>query len=110
MVKYTKAYLQKLETLFQATGYKLRYEKGTFKTGFCILKDQGVVVVNNYYPLEGKVNSIIEVLTQLDIDLTNMDEKNQKLLNQIRASKPTAVLTDDELVEMPESEPTANEA
>ena len=56
-LKYTRHFLNKLEELFAESDYMLRYEKGNFKAGFCVLKDMKVVVVNKYYALEGSVSS-----------------------------------------------------
>ncbi|EPR68006.1 hypothetical protein ADICYQ_3078 [Cyclobacterium qasimii M12-11B] len=38
-VKYTKNFLDKLENIFASSEYHLRYEKGNFKSGYCILKE-----------------------------------------------------------------------
>ena len=38
--------IQELEGLVRQRGIQLRYEKGDFDGGYCILKDQKVLVVN----------------------------------------------------------------
>ena len=53
-IKYTKHFLNKLENLFSETDYQLRYEKGSFNSGYCILQHKKVAVVNKYYTTEGK--------------------------------------------------------
>ncbi|MEH0158596.1 hypothetical protein V6R21_31435 [Limibacter armeniacum] len=86
-MKPTKNLLNKIEDLFAETDYVLRYEKGSFKSGYCILKSTKVVVVNKYYSVEGKINSLTEILRQLkpDIDVSKLSEKNQSLLEQLLA-------------------------
>ena len=37
-MKYTKHLLNKLEDIFSESDYVLRYEKGNFQSGYCILK------------------------------------------------------------------------
>ena len=59
--------------------YHLRYEKGNFKSGFCVLEHKKIVVVNKYFPLAGKVNCLVDILKELDFDLTHMCEKNKIL-------------------------------
>ena len=87
MIKYTKNYLDKLEDLFAETDYTLRYEKGNFKSGYCILKDTKMVLVNKFYTLEGKVNSLVDIIRIIDIDPEQLSEKNKKLfLNLIEPS------------------------
>ena len=46
MIKYTNQFLSKLEDLIAESDYNLRYEKGNFKSGFCVLKDQKIIIIN----------------------------------------------------------------
>lgn len=39
MVKYTSTTLTKIQELVKEAGYVLRYEKGNFKSGYCILQE-----------------------------------------------------------------------
>jgi hypothetical protein len=82
-VKYTKQFLTRLEDLFAETQYTLRYEKGSFKSGYCLLKEHHVAVVNKFFPLEGKINSLVDILTEVEIDTARLSEKNLKLYQDI---------------------------
>ncbi|MEM6846036.1 MAG: hypothetical protein AAF944_18055 [Bacteroidota bacterium] len=82
-VKYTPHYLRKLEELLSESDYILRYEKGNFKPGYCILRDTCLVIVNKYYTLEGKINCLLEIIRQLDIDPEKLSPKQQKLLVEL---------------------------
>ena len=82
-LKYTRHFLSRLEDLFAESDYMLRYEKGNFKAGYCVLKDMKVVVVNKYYALEGKVNCLYEILRNISIDASRLSEKNQQFLAEI---------------------------
>ena len=84
-IKYTKPFLDKLENLFAASDYILRYEKGNFKSGYCVLKDNKIVIVNKYFPLEGKINALIDILSELNFDPTEFkDKSNQDFLTELR--------------------------
>jgi hypothetical protein len=84
-VKYTKHFLDKMENLFSASDYILRYEKGNFKSGYCVLKDTKIVIVNKYFPLEGKINALIDIVNELNFDSKDFKEKsNQDFLNELR--------------------------
>ncbi|RIW15011.1 hypothetical protein D0X99_11200 [Algoriphagus lacus] len=84
-IKYTKHFLDKLENLFAASEYILRYEKGNFKSGYCVLKDTKIVIVNKYFPLEGKINALIDIVNELNLNPTDFKEKtNQDFLNDLR--------------------------
>ncbi|MGY6521595.1 MAG: hypothetical protein ACXIUD_07695 [Mongoliitalea sp.] len=84
-IKYTKNFLDKLENIFAASEYILRYEKGNFKSGYCILKDNKIVVVNKYYPLDGKINTLLEIIKELNFNPQDFgDKKIQDLLTELQ--------------------------
>jgi len=83
-LKYTRPFLNRLEDLFAESDYMLRYEKGNFKAGFCVLKDMKVVVVNKYYALEGKINCLYEILRTISIDTSRLTEKNLAFYHEIQ--------------------------
>jgi len=61
----------------------LRYEKGSFKSGYCILKENQIVIINKYFTTEGKINCLVDILKNLDIDENSLSEKNRKLLSEL---------------------------
>ena len=83
-LKYSKQFQKKLENIFPNIGYKLRFEKGNFKSGFCILKNEKVVIINKYYTTEGKINTIIKILNSLNYSSDKIQEENLKILNKIK--------------------------
>lgn len=82
-VKYTKSFLNKLEDIFAETEYILRYEKGNFQSGYCILRETKIVIVNKYFPLEGKINSLIDILKSLELDRSKLSDKNRQVIDLI---------------------------
>jgi hypothetical protein len=60
------AQLTLLETAIKELGYTLRYEKGNFLGGDCRLKENKVVVVNKFLPLEGKIYTIALVISKIN--------------------------------------------
>jgi hypothetical protein len=85
VIKYTKHFLDKLENLFASSEYILRYEKGNFKSGYCVLKETKIVIINKYFPIEGKINALIEIINELNLDPKDFKEKsNQDFLNELR--------------------------
>ncbi len=82
-VKYTKQFLGKLEDIFAESDYVLRYEKGNFKSGYCILKDTKIAIVNKYYTTEGKITCLLDIIKSIELDPKQLSEKNVKLLNEL---------------------------
>jgi len=77
-IKYTKNFLDKLENIFASSEYHLRYEKGNFKSGYCILKETKIVIINKYFTLEGKINALLDILKTLDFNPQSFDNQKQQ--------------------------------
>lgn len=86
-VKYTNHYLHKLEDLMAETDYSLRYEKGNFKSGYCILNSDKVAVVNKYFSKEGKINCLVDIIKSIDVDQDKLSDKNQILYQELSQTK-----------------------
>ncbi len=90
MIKYTNHFLTKLEDLIAESDYTLRYEKGNFKSGFCVLKEQKIIMVNKFYPTEGKINALYDILRTVSLDTTRFTEKSLKLYEEISQQSAAA--------------------
>ncbi|HEX8041949.1 MAG TPA: hypothetical protein VF490_22540 [Chryseosolibacter sp.] len=90
MIKYTHQFLTKLEDLIAESDYTLRYEKGNFKSGFCVLKEQKIIIVNKFYPTEGKINALLDILRSVTLDSTRFSEKSQKLFEELSRQSAAA--------------------
>ena len=88
-IKYTNGFLSKLEDVFAESEYVLRYEKGNFHAGYCLLKDTKIAIINKYFTVEGKINALIEILRSIDLSNSNLSDKNRKLYEDITANTPT---------------------
>ena len=78
-MKYTQTTLNKLEKLIEETGYIVRFERGNFQSGFCILEERKVVVLNNFLQLEGKINTMIDIIPQLQVDAESLTPESRKV-------------------------------
>jgi len=87
MVKPNKGYLSKLEDVVSEGGFIVRYERGNFKSGYCVLKDTKIVLINNFLPVEGRVNCLLELAIVLPLELDQLSEKSKKIFLQIKNSK-----------------------
>ncbi|MBI1804704.1 MAG: hypothetical protein HY033_02485 [Ignavibacteriae bacterium] len=62
--------LNDLEELTQHLGIELRYEKGDFEGGYCVLRSQKMLVVNKRLPDARKASSLAQALAQYGIEAT----------------------------------------
>lgn len=85
MFKYNRNNLKKLETIFELSGYTIRYERGTFKSGYCMVENNNMIVINKFFDVEGRINTLLEIEQNITIQEDNLDEKSmefyQKLAN-----------------------------
>ncbi len=89
--KYTPAVLRKLEQIFEAAAYTVRYEKGTFQSGCCLLEHRKVVVVNRFLPVEGRINALVEMLLSLPLETANLPAELLSFYNTLRKDKTPAM-------------------
>jgi hypothetical protein len=82
-MKYTQNILDKIERIVEECGYVLRYEKGTFQSGYCILKEKKVVVLNKFFQTEGKINTLIDLIPQLEINFDSLTHESQKMYDEV---------------------------
>jgi hypothetical protein len=86
-MKYTKSTLSRLEDVFAESDYALRYEKGQFRAGYCVLREQRVVLVNTYFPLEGRINCLLDLIKSLpDLQLDHLTPRSRALVSEIRST------------------------
>ncbi|MDR3008668.1 MAG: hypothetical protein LBV59_12085 [Sphingobacterium sp.] len=68
----------------------MRYEKGSFRTGACMLQTTKVVVVNKFSNLEIKIQSLWNILLDIEIDSEAISEKLLPLYEEVLKSKIVA--------------------
>jgi hypothetical protein len=90
MSRLTKGYLSKLEELVSEGGFMVRYERGNFKSGYCILKENRLVLINNFLPLDGRINTMMDLALNLELQEENLSVKSRRLLAEIREEKRPA--------------------
>jgi hypothetical protein len=66
-IKFNVATLNRIEKIIEDAGYVVRYERGTFQSGYCILEQKKVIVLNKFLQIEGRINVLIDILPNLTI-------------------------------------------
>ena len=66
-MRYTQTTLEKIEKILDEAEYIVRYERGNFQSGYCILEQRKVVVLNKFLPLEGRISTLIDIIPQLKV-------------------------------------------
>ncbi|MCO6498140.1 MAG: hypothetical protein J5I50_10805 [Chitinophagaceae bacterium] len=84
-MKLNQTTLNQLEKLVEEAGYILRYERGNFQSGFCVLEHKKVVVLNKFLQLEGRINTLLELIPSLDINYDLLTLEKQKIYDDVMA-------------------------
>jgi hypothetical protein len=60
--------LRELEALAASSGIAIRFEKGDFEGGFCVLKAERLIVVNKKLPPSRKASVLAQGLAEIGIE------------------------------------------
>ncbi|MEP7144543.1 MAG: hypothetical protein ABI707_16775 [Ferruginibacter sp.] len=83
VMKYTQNILDKIEKVAEESGYVIRYERGNFQSGYCILQEKRVVVLNKFLQTEGRINTLIDLMPQLEIHIDSLTLESQKMYDEV---------------------------
>jgi len=92
MIKYNTAFQKKIEDILHEGGYLVRYEKGSFNSGYCVLEKKRVVVINKFHPLDTKINSLIEILGIVELDMSGLSKESTKLFHDLKQEHSPTLL------------------
>ena len=83
MSKYNKNTLRKLEAIFEQLEYRVRYEKGNFKSGYCIVEDRKIAVINRFFDTDGRARTMLEILSKMDLSKAVFEESLGQFISEI---------------------------
>ena len=86
-MNFTKTTLQKLELIFQEQDYTIRYEKGNFQSGYCIVENNKIIIVNRFFDTEGRINCLLDILSMVVVMEDRLSEKSKIFFKQILKSQ-----------------------
>ena len=81
--KEFESILQDLKEIATEMGAKIRFERGDFKGGYCILKDTKVTVINKLSNLQRKVIILSAALKQLGAEDIYLPPKIREVIEEM---------------------------
>ena len=78
--------VQDLKSVAAQLGAEVRYEKGDFKGGYCILKDSKVIVINKMTNLQRKVIVLSMALKELGVDKIYLTPRMREIIEEMSES------------------------
>lgn len=95
-----KQMLAELEDVALRLGFKVRYEKGNFAGGYCILKASRLLVVNSRNEIERRIIIVAKCLKEIGIDDVFVKPNIRELIDKESSRR----LASDEVTEEAEVE------
>lgn len=83
IMKISQSQLDKLQNLLSESEYTVRYERGTFQSGWCLLEQKKMVVLNKFLDTEGRINTLADLIPQVKIEFDKLTLESQKLYTQL---------------------------
>ena len=83
-MKLTQATLDKLEDILSESEFVVRYERGNFQSGWCLLEAKRIVVLNKFLNVEARINTLLELIPVLDIQFDRLTHESQKLYMEVQ--------------------------
>lgn len=84
-MKYTQHTLDKIEKILDEMEYVVRYERGNFQSGYCILEERKVVVLNKFLQMEGRINTLIDIIPQMNVNPEFLSSEVRKTYEDVLA-------------------------
>ncbi|MCX6167942.1 MAG: hypothetical protein NTX65_01275 [Ignavibacteriales bacterium] len=75
--------LQDLKQLAQEMGAKVRFERGDFKGGYCIVREDKTIVINKLSTLQKKIMILTAALKDLGINEHFIQPKIREIIDEI---------------------------
>ncbi len=82
-MKFTQSVLDKLGDILGQSNYTIRYERGTFQSGWCLLEEKKMVVLNKFLDTEGRINTLLDLIPQVEIAFDKLTLESQKLYEEV---------------------------
>ncbi len=89
-MKYTQQVLNNIEKVLNESDYVVRYERGNFQSGYCVLEERKVVVLNKFLQTEGRINTLVDLIPTLKITPDELSPEIRKTYNEVIAQHESA--------------------
>ncbi|MEM7657419.1 MAG: hypothetical protein AAF399_14890 [Bacteroidota bacterium] len=86
-MRITQSTREKLQAILRAQDFSVRYEKGNFQGGHCIVMAQRMILINKFHPLESKINTLAEIIRDIDIDEELLTPDQLKTVQKLKSNQ-----------------------
>lgn len=72
-----------LKSLADQMGVKVRFERGDFNGGYCLVKENKIIVINKLSTLQRKVVTLSKALKEIGIDEIYLTPKLREIIEEM---------------------------
>lgn len=87
IMKYTKHNLKKIQELLEELGYAVRYEKGHFQSGYCVVENKKIAIINKFYDTEGRIHVLLDIISKIGVNPNDLSENTAQFFKKIISSQ-----------------------
>ncbi len=80
--KEFESLLEELKQLATQIGAKVRFERGDFKGGYCLIKKDKIIVINKLSNLQRKIYILASALKELGLEQLYISPKIRELIEE----------------------------
>ena len=84
-IKYNKSTLNNLEQIFKESEYSIRYEKGQFRSGYCIIHNKKIIIINKFFDTKGRIENLLDILSDVEIEESVLSDKSKSHLHSAQS-------------------------
>jgi hypothetical protein len=88
-MKFGLSTQKKIEKAFEEADFKVRYERGNFGSGFCLLEFQNIIVVNKFLSVESQVQVLVDLMHLIEPKKDQLSPESSKLVESLTNKKTT---------------------
>ncbi len=75
-----EAILEELENFVRGLGLIPRYERGDFEGGYCVLKEQKMIVINKLANTQKRISLLAQSIVEIGVDESLMPENVKSII------------------------------
>lgn len=88
--------LAELEEAAKKLGYRVRYEKGSFIGGDCRVRQDRILVINKFLPIEGRIATIARALGRIGVEGVFLTPQARQAIEDAMSATMSEALPDSD--------------
>ncbi|MDB4285960.1 hypothetical protein N9933_01500 [bacterium] len=84
-MRATKNSQDKLQGILKSLGFVIRYERGNFRGGHCIVMEEQMIIINKFFPLESKITTLMAIIQDIEVDESLLSDDQKNIVHKLKS-------------------------